>query len=92
MNNKGEFNITWIEIVGIIIVLAFVFFLIVQEYKQDKIDCNNKYGVDNWELKEITSEGEFKFYIGQVWKCVKKGKNYTIETVIVKPGYSANVY
>lgn len=63
-------------IIGVIIIglILYVGYLQVQHFRQVKEYCDNKYGVDNWEMNETTNRttatGKYKFYIGQVWECV----------------------
>lgn len=66
-----------------IIAVAIVGYLLIhqqlRDYKEFDKYCDEKFGVDNWEMKDVTGEGKYKFYIGQAWECVE---NETTQQVV----------
>ena len=70
---------TLFSILGMIVVIGIAFYVgyntQVQHYKQSEEYCNNKYGINGWELNETTGTGVNKNYIGQVWECVPLSKS-----------------
>jgi len=62
-----------VQIVGLLAVILYIgYFISVDVYNYFVNSCNEKYGVDGWEMIEITGTEEAPwFFIGQTWKCVK---------------------
>ena len=73
--------ISYTELIGYIIIFFIVIgiggYLMLDNYAKIDKYCDNLYGKDNWELKEVTGEGDYKFYIGQVWECVNKTSGWS---------------
>lgn len=65
-----------ISIFYMILIIIFSIFVVgtvqYKIYRDFKKVCDDKFGIDNWKLNEITGTGQYKSYIGQVWNCSKK--------------------
>ena len=57
----------------VILVVLFVGVFVSSSYYNEKIDfCDEKFGVDNWELEETTGDRSKCKGIGQCWECVER--------------------
>ena len=69
---KCGIPLVW-ELLIIAIMLLIGFYVWGNTMQEVRQSCDDKYGINGWDLNETTSTGECKGYIGQCWECVPKG-------------------
>jgi len=63
--------ISFFAVLFLVVVVFIVGISISVPYKQVEKICDKEYGVGNWTLNETTGTGSYRWFIGQVWECVK---------------------